>query len=135
MNRPDVKAALHVEASPAKDWPGPPDGWSYTSEYAACNADPTDKRSMIDFYRVIAPRLRKTVVFNGDTDPCVSYEGTRRAIERVGFATVDFYRPWFYDHPAAPADALNALPVTFGLDLRSKSTGAQFGGHVVDYEH
>ena len=41
---------------------------------------------MIDFYRELAPALSgKIVVYNGDTDPCVSYEGTRTAIERVGF--------------------------------------------------
>jgi cathepsin A (carboxypeptidase C) len=38
---------------------------------------------MIDFYRRIAPQLRTTIVFNGDTDPCVSYEGTRTAIKQV----------------------------------------------------
>ena len=78
--------------------------------------------------RGIAPKLRRTVVFNGDTDPCVSYEGTRRAIERVGFATVAAYRPWFYDHPAAALGDLAQLPVTFGLDLRARSTGVQRRG-------
>ena len=32
-----------------------------------------------------APRLKTTVVFNGDTDPCVSYEGTREAVRAVGY--------------------------------------------------
>ena len=39
---------------------------------------------MIDFYRELAPALSgKIVVYNGDTDPCVSYEGTRIALEKV----------------------------------------------------
>ena len=77
-------------ASPATAWPGPPDGWEYTSSYDACNAAAAPgSPSMVDFYREIAPKLRKTVVFNGDTDPCVSYEGTRDAIYSVGFPEVD----------------------------------------------
>lgn len=59
-------------------WPGPSANWSYHSNYAACNSAlaPDDPRSMIDFYRALAPVLPgKIVVYNGDTDPCVSYEG------------------------------------------------------------
>jgi len=60
-------------------------GFDYTMNYAACNTDyAPGTLSMIDFYREIAPRLEITVVYNGDTDPCVSYEGTRTAISRVG---------------------------------------------------
>ena len=88
LRRDDVKAALHVEESPSHTWPGPPDGWSYTSIYNACNDAPQNK-SMIDIYREIAPKLKNTVVFNGDSDPCVSYEGTRNAIQSVGFDVVD----------------------------------------------
>ena len=63
---------------------------------------------MVDFYREIAPKLRRTFVFNGDSDPCVSYEGTRTAIERVGFAVLPggFYRPWFFNAAAATKDFL-----------------------------
>jgi hypothetical protein len=35
---------------------------------------PPGTPSMIDFYRYLAPKLQVTYVFNGDTDPCVSYE-------------------------------------------------------------
>ena len=90
MSRPDVRAALHVTDAPVAAWPGPPDGWSYESSYGACNdnAEPGAK-SMVDFYREIAPQIAgKVVVYNGDTDPCVTYEGTRVAIERVGFDVV-----------------------------------------------
>ena len=46
----------------------------------------------MDFYADIAPRLDGSVlVFNGDTDPCVSYEGTRDAIRDVGFAEASAY--------------------------------------------
>jgi hypothetical protein len=55
MNRDDVKKALHVDKSPTKQWPGPPDNWSYHGDYDACNGNvPTGAWSMIDFYREIA---------------------------------------------------------------------------------
>ena len=72
---------------------------------------------MVDFYREIAPRLEVTLVYNGDTDPCVSYEGTALAIARVGFGQVDGggYRPWFYNRTAveervSPANNVSQNP-------------------------
>ena len=83
MMSDEVRAALHVQAAPQTAWPGPGAGWTYGSNYSACNADAhPGARSMVDFYRDIAPRVAGSVlVFNGDTDPCVSYEGTRDAIQ------------------------------------------------------
>mmetsp|Transcript_52797 Transcript_52797/g.153579 ORF Transcript_52797/g.153579 Transcript_52797/m.153579 type:complete len:553 (-) Transcript_52797:108-1766(-) len=137
MMRDDVKKALHVEDAPAKAWPGPSDGWEYKSVYAACNDAPEGTESMIDFYRRIAPRLARTIVFNGDTDPCVSYEGTRTAIEKVGFTVLPggHYRPWFYNKTAATLETLTQKPNLFGPNLELHGAGAQFGGHVVDYQN
>lgn len=138
MNRPDVRRALHVDAAPAKAWPGPEPLWRYSSDYAACNANaPAGTPSMIELYREIAPRLKRTLVFNGDTDPCVSYEGTREAVRRVGFAELGGggYRPWFFNASAAPDSLLRAKPVLFGPSLALYGAGAQLGGSVVDYEH
>lgn len=134
----EVKAALHVTDSPAKQWPGPADDWQYTSVYGACNsAAKPGTPSMVDIYREIAPRLERTIVFNGDTDPCVSYEGTRTAIEKVGFEVIDGheYRPWFYNHTKADVSVLWEKPSLFGPDLDLRDRGVQFGGHVVDYRH
>jgi len=141
MNRPDVRKALHVENSPAAAfgpaWPGPAEGWEYTSNYDACNSAPKGTPSMIDFYRYIAPKLKTTIVFNGDTDPCVSYEGTRIAIERVNFAVLPggSYRPWFYNKTAAVVKTFEEKPNLFGPNLALGDAGAQFGGQVVSYEH
>ena len=118
MQRPDVCAALHVSRVPTTTWPSPPEGFNYTSEYAACNSGyPEGTPSMVDFYREIAPRLEVTLVYNGDTDPCVSYEGTALAIARVGFGQVDGggYRPWFYNRTAveervSPANNVSQNP-------------------------
>lgn len=72
MTRADVRRALHVEETPIDTWPYPEAGFDYTKEYDACNerAAP-DAWSMIDFYRDIVPRLKTTLIYNGDTDPCV----------------------------------------------------------------
>lgn len=137
MMSADVKKALHVESSPATSWPGPAPGWSYTSSYAACNerAKP-GTLSMVDFYRSLAPLLPgRIVVYNGDTDPCVSYEGTRTAIEKVGFAVTQPYRPWFFNFTAAAPSVLQKKDLLFGPSLSLQSGGAQYGGEIVDYEH
>ena len=75
MNSPAVREALHLDKSPNKDWPGPGPKWSYTSDYAACNGNAAPgTKSMVDFYREISPKmLHGATVYNGDTDPCVSY--------------------------------------------------------------
>jgi len=138
MMRDDVRAALHVDEAPAKRWPEAEQGFDYTMNYAACNTDyAPGTLSMIDFYREIAPRLEITVVYNGDTDPCVSYEGTRTAISRVGFAEMDGggYRPWFYNHTAATLEVIASKAATYGPDLNTRATGVQFGGEIVNYEH
>merc|ERR1712039_726712 len=105
--------------------------------YNACHKAPAGTDSMINFYQRIAPKLQTTIVFNGDTDPCVSYEGTRTAIQGGGFPIIPGgnYRPWFYQKPAASLATLKEKPNLFGPNLALQDAGAQFGGHVVNYEH
>jgi len=139
MMREDVRDALHVSDAPTATWPHPPQGFQYKSEYAACNWGGVEDGtpSMIDVYREIAPRLDVTLVYNGDTDPCVSYEGTRTALERVGFPEIEggYYRPWFYNHTAADPTILMEKAAMFGPDLLVVPTGSQFGGEIVNYEN
>jgi serine carboxypeptidase-like clade I len=140
MDRPDVRRALHVTETPIQTWPYPDAGFDYTKEFDACNedADSTTDLSMIDFYRKLAPQLPGGIwIYNGDTDPCVSYEGTRTAVKRIGFAEVDGggYRPWFYNHTATTMTVLQEKAVMFGPDLLLQDTGVQFGGEVVNYEY
>ena len=137
MNRDDVKMALHVKETPILTWPYPEQGFDYTKEYMACNESPSDSRSMIDFYRELAPQLKLIWVYNGDTDPCVSYEGTRMAIARVGFPEIDggSYRPWFYNRTGASLKVLMEKALLFGPDLALQNAGAQFGGEIVDYRN
>ena len=57
MRRADTRAALHVEASPATEWPGPNDGWRYESQWSACNDHARDGRiHMVAFYGKAAAR-------------------------------------------------------------------------------
>jgi cathepsin A (carboxypeptidase C) len=138
LNRQDVREALHVTDTPVKNWPYPEAGFHYTKEYDACNEAPVEHApSMIKFYNYLAPKLKAIWVYNGDTDPCVTYEGTRTAIKRVGFPEVDggSYRPWFYNHTAASMEVIMEKAAMFGPDLLAVATGAQFGGEVVNYEH
>jgi serine carboxypeptidase-like clade 1 len=161
MQRTDVRKALHVEEAPTGSWPDGDIGFNYSMEYAACNYGAEEGAlSMIDFYRDIAPRLLVTWVCkymfacshahmrtcslvhlfttdNGDTDPCVSYEGTVMAVKRVGFEEVDGggYRPWFYNQAKASLEILAEKAPLFGPNLLAQPMGAQLGGEVVNYEH
>lgn len=136
MMRDDVRKALHVESSPASAWPGPTEGWSYSKNWAACNEDASSSTpSMIDFYRKLAPKLERTIVFNGDTDPCVSYEGTREAIIKIGFDELEggSQRPYFYNASGVDVGVLQSKPLLYGPNLAVIDAGPQFAGHVTDY--
>uniref|UniRef100_A0A7S3BDD8 Carboxypeptidase n=1 Tax=Prasinoderma singulare TaxID=676789 RepID=A0A7S3BDD8_9VIRI len=140
MMSDEVRAALHVQAAPQTAWPGPGAGWTYGSNYSACNADAhPGARSMVDFYRDIAPRVAGSVlVFNGDTDPCVSYEGTRDAIQnKVGFDLLEggAWRPWFANWTAASRDFLDAKDLLFGPALTTQAAGPQLAGLTMDFDH
>lgn len=141
MNRDDVKKALHVEETPIADWPYPHAGFDYTKEYNACNwMVPSDIKfpdtSMVDIYQDIVPQLDHTWIYNGDTDPCVSYEGTRKAVKQILVPELDGggYRPWFYNQTAASMEVLAAKSTLFGPNLVLQDVGSQMGGHVVNYE-
>jgi serine carboxypeptidase-like clade 1 len=142
MNREDVQRALNVAQSPTKTWyaeiPDTDTTWEYHSEFAACNDDAiAGVPSMVEFYRYLAPRLERIVVFNGDADPCVSYEGTLKAMYKVGFPVVPGgdYRPWFYSASNVTSTFLKNKPLSFGSMLSVHDAGRQYGGHVVNFEH
>ena len=139
MNRQDVKKALHVEETPIETWPYPNAGFDYTKEYNACNWQ-TEIRypntSMVDIYQEIVDVLDHVWIYNGDTDPCVSYEGTREAVKQINKDELDGggYRPWFYNHTAAPMEVMLSKATLFGPNLVLQDVGAQMGGHVVNYD-
>ncbi|CAB9504183.1 Carboxypeptidase Y homolog A [Seminavis robusta] len=139
MIRDDVRKALHVQDAPTKQWPHDDTiGFDYTKEYDACNNHFDEGAwSMINFYQDIVPRLKIAFVYNGDTDPCVTYEGTRTAIKRVGFPELDggAYRPWFFNHTATTIELLAEKAPLFGPGLLVQDMGPQMAGHIVNYEN
>lgn len=139
MNRKDVIKALHVEETPVETWPYPRAGFDYTKEYNACNWGDEilfPNISMVDIYQDIVPQLTRTWIYNGDTDPCVSYEGTREAVKQILQPELDGggYRPWFYNQTGAPMHIFKEKAIMFGPNLVAQDLGAQFGGEVVNYE-
>merc|ERR1712028_296159 len=140
FNTPAVRKALHVEETPIETWPSPDVGFQYYKEYNACNWQATIKyptTSMVDIYQEIIPQLERTWIYNGDTDPCVSYEGTREAVKQILLDEIDggSYRPWFYNQTATSLEVLAEKAIKFGPNLVAQSLeSAQFGGEVVDYE-
>ena len=86
---------------------------------------------------VACVRACRVLIFNGDADPCVSYEGTRRAVRKIGYRQKagGGYRPWFFNGTAATPELLAVKDRLFGTSLSLQDEGAQLGGYVVDYEH
>jgi hypothetical protein len=139
MNRKDVIQALHVQETPIETWPYPQAGFDYTKEYNACNWGDDilfPNISMVDIYQHIVPQLTRTWIYNGDTDPCVSYEGTREAVKQILQPELDGggYRPWFYNQTGAPITIFKEKAIMFGPNLVAQDLGPQFGGEVVNYE-
>eukprot|EP00979_Chaetoceros_neogracilis_P018661 scaffold10961_cov256-Chaetoceros_neogracile.AAC.1 len=139
MSRKDVRQALHVDHAPSTTWPEPSVGFDYLKEYDACNwGDEIVLKgvSMVDIYKEVVPKLERTWVYNGDTDPCVSYEGTRLAVKQIMVDEQDggSYRPWFYNQTAASMEVLAEKSALYGPNLVAQDMGAQFGGEVTDYE-
>lgn len=139
MSRDDVRKALHVEEAPTDTWPDASVGFDYYKEYDACNWQDEIELSisMIDIYKEIIPKLERTWIYNGDTDPCVSYEGTRLAVKQIQIDEMDggSYRPWFYNQTAASIDVLMEKSALYGPNLVAQKMGAQMGGEVTDYQN
>ncbi len=139
LNRDDVRQALHVTDTNSP-WPFGDAGFSYEKEYNVCNWGPTIKfpnTTMVDVYQQIVPLLDRVWVYNGDTDPCVSYEGTREAVKQILKNELDggSYRPWFYRQEAASLKVLAEKAILFGPDLVAQTLDMpQFAGEVTSYE-
>ena len=132
LQREDVKAALHVEASPATQ-AGRRQVVVHVILRRAAAAAPGSP-SM-----VLLPRVRQSCGRRcSTTTPTPRLcEGTRDAIYSVGFPEVDggSYRPWFFNATAATYQVLWEKDNLFGPDLTLRGAGVQFGGHVVNFEH
>lgn len=133
FNREDVQVQMHVRKTLWKKHAKP---FHYQKQYNACNhQSQVEAPSMIDFYRKLIPHIR-VWIYNGDTDPAIPYEGTRKAVRSIGQKQLPggSFRPWFYNHTATCTEFLTDKPLLFGPDLLPESTGVQFGGQVISYE-
>ena len=76
LSQDNVQTALHVNVADVTTFSMCSDMVSYTKQYAACGvSDPEfPDISMINFYQEIAPKLKKTWIFSGDTDAVVPME-------------------------------------------------------------
>jgi len=106
-------------------------GVDYTKQYNACGFAIFGQDlefpdiSMIDFYQEIAPKLKKTWIFSGDTDAMVPMQGTRAAVQAIGFPIVknQSYRAWYYNETAASLDFLAKKNPKFGGNLVASQLG------------
>jgi hypothetical protein len=93
---------------------------------------------MIDIYRTIIPQLPDgVIIYNGNTDPAISYEGTRTAVKAIGYPEMDggSYRPWFYNHTNTSISFLQMKSILFGTDhlVPHDTVGIQLGGYITNY--
>ena len=138
LNTEAVQYALHV----------PGQAWArrvhYTKQYMACfyeeETDPAKKpqynASMLPIYAKLAGRLRTIVVFNGDTDPDVQFQGTESAVAALGLPPAEGgdWRPWFYRQDPVPLWLLKTKPPFWGSQLsHTPLPGAQLAGYVTEY--
>jgi serine carboxypeptidase-like clade 1 len=99
-------------------------------------AVPFYNSSMLPIYRRLAGKLPSIVVYNGDTDPDVQFQGTEDAVRGVGLpvAKGGAWRPWFYRQQSAPLELLAAKPPFWGSGLSHRPLPApQLGGYVTNY--
>jgi serine carboxypeptidase-like clade 1 len=106
LNNPTVRSALHV---PPEEFYGykffldqiaPP--FNYTSDVA----------SLVPTYRRLIPRI-KVLIYNGDIDPCVPYNGNEEWTRGLGLHEVEPWHAWHSD----------------------PGTGSQIAGYQTVYEH
>eukprot|EP01051_Picozoa_sp_SAG22_P019746 SAG22_NODE_3743_length_1547_cov_1.931630_1_plen_356_part_10 len=106
LNDPAVRKALHV---PSETFYGykfyldqiePP--FNYTSDVA----------TLVPTYLRLIPKI-KTLVYNGDVDPCVSYNGNEEWTRGLGLKESEPWAPWHSD----------------------PGTGSQIAGYKTVYEH
>lgn len=138
LNWSPVRDALHADGM----------SWGrllrYTKQFSACfyeeETDPRSKpqynTSMLPIYRRLAGKVRTIMVFNGDTDPDVQFQGTEDAVAAIGLpvALGGEWRPWFYRQGPAPLELLRDKPPFWGAPLSHHPLpGAQLAGYVTDY--
>lgn len=100
LNRPDVRKAIHISPKAKGEWRvcGERVGGGYTFVYNSTEEDETK-----NIYPAIIASSTRVIVFNGDVDLCVPYNGNAEWTSRVGelLGVEEEWRPWLVDQQVA----------------------------------
>jgi hypothetical protein len=117
---------------------------TYTKEHMACFHEedtpssvlPRFNSSMIQVYQRLAGVLPRILVFNGDTDPCMQFQGTEDTVAAFGLCTTQGgdWRPWFFKPSAAPAGLILNKSPYWGRPLSHRPGPVQLAGYVTNYD-
>lgn len=95
-----VKAAIHISPNAKGEWRvcGPRVGGGYDFNY-----DSTEKDETKDVYPELIRNSLRVMIFNGDVDLCVPYNGNAHWTSVFGevLGVVEEWRPWLVDKQVA----------------------------------
>jgi len=89
LNDKSVQAALHVTQANVSDW-------------SICAGIEYEKTvaSLLGLYPTLI-KAYKVLVYSGDVDACVPYNGSEEWTRQLGFAVSDAWRPWLVNQQVA----------------------------------
>jgi len=100
LNKPLVKVAIHIAAAAKGEWRvcGPRVGGGYQFNY-----DSTEKDETKDVYPELVKSSMRVLIFNGDVDLCVPYNGNQHWTSQFGevLGVKEEWRPWLVDKQVA----------------------------------
>lgn len=100
LNKAVVKAAIHISPNAKGEWRvcGPRVGGGYDFNY-----DSTEKDETKDVYPELIRNSLRVMIFNGDVDLCVPYNGNAHWTSVFGevLGVVEEWRPWLVDKQVA----------------------------------
>jgi len=142
LNRPDVRRALHTEELPP--WSLFASRLVYHKQYLACAEQiyddaPQHNHSVLPIYRELTLAGYSVMLYSGDQDPSVQWQGSEASMRSVGHpeAAGRGWRPWFYEETAASLDLLAVKAPEWGQTLSASSRRADdavLGGYIVEFE-
>lgn len=141
LNRADVRKALHTEQLPT--WGLFANRLEYHNQYRACHdpdAKPAPQKgtSVLPIYRELVDMGYSVMLYSGDEDPSVQWQGSLSCMRGVGLPEADGrgWRPWFYDEGAVSIELLKVKSREWGPQLSAVvgRDGLVLGGYVVEFQ-
>lgn len=140
LNRADVRQALHVEKLPP--WGLFASRLEYHKQYLACHdadAHPAKQYhdSVLPIYSELAGKGLSVLLYSGDEDPSVQWQGSLAAIRGLGIPEVEAggWRPWLYNERPVDIELLKVKSREWGPKLSAVKgrDGPVLGGYVVEF--